>query len=230
LWLSPVFDTGAISVRSQITRYQAGEATLEELPIWEMLKEWGKTGPAALDRLRAETPDPDGAQLAEAISAAAKDRYNLQEVLGRHFAIARWAELEAKAIIRPEGAKLPDWLRDGLSDWKFSNWLNDCDHEPAPGLAGCAFVIGDFIAAIPGDEVMVFLNKHAATRSDQMIERSVEVRDIGSAVNLFMPPLSGNNSLSPQDVFSALAAGTFRIGAANLQSVFIGDVEFGLSP
>ena len=231
LWLSPVFDAGAISVRSQIARYQAGAARLDQLPVRKILMDWGRTGPQALDRLRAEAPDADRARLADAISAAEADRYGLTKTLQQGGNNARLGDLAARAIILPEGAALPDWLGEGQPGGKLAGWLSDCGRAPAPGLPGCAFVIADFVSAIPGEEVMVFLNKDVAARSGQQVEQFIEIwnpDNDGHPITLY--PMPGGRALSPRTVFSALASGNYRIGPANLRALFIDGVEFGVTP
>jgi hypothetical protein len=227
LWLSPVFDTGAISVQSQIARYQAGEATLEELPIWEIMNEWGKTGPIALERLAKDVPDPDAARLAKAISTASEDRFRLDRALEQDAVRAQIAELEAKAIIRPQGARLPDWISVDQSQWKVRAWLAACDREPRPGLPGCAFVIADFLPKLPGDEVMVLVN--IATEENPQLAPQYTLEGWDPTRGGFR--VTGDRQfdgpdLSSEQVFSSIESGNFSIGPVNVNALFIGNEEY----
>ncbi|MCB2136012.1 MAG: DUF4153 domain-containing protein [Rhodobacteraceae bacterium] len=231
LWLSPLLDTGGISVKSQVARFDPGKDKLEDLPVYELLNEWGPGGPVALDGLIAALPEAEAKRLGDAVATAGQDRYDLRRILTREARGQEFAELSAKAIIRPEGASLPAWLSAEQSQWTLGEWGRACAREVRPGLAGCAFVLADFLPSLPGDEVMVFLNAEGPSVGSSELKYSVEGWDPSrGGFRVSYEPTSSRPDLPVETVFEVITDGTFRTGPVTAQSLFIGESEFAPLP
>jgi len=79
LWLTPVMNPQAVSTRSQIARFDAGQ-DLASLPLYEMAHDWGTSGARGLTGLKARLAAKEDTDLVQLIEAAqiAKNRYSFE--------------------------------------------------------------------------------------------------------------------------------------------------------
>lgn len=163
LSLSPILDAGAISVRSQAARYVDGRVGAEDLPVREMMNDWGRSGPEALAALAALPDRSDTARLTQLVDWARKVADHWEPMpedpaVGQEFATA----LARHATILPQGAVLPDWLPGALRHGTHHRFDGACD--TAPNLPfGCFLIRADFRTDLPGYEVMVLVLEPAGT-------------------------------------------------------------------
>ncbi|MEA3046655.1 MAG: hypothetical protein QOJ53_987 [Sphingomonadales bacterium] len=105
LLATPLADFGAISVRSQLARLESGAVTPAEFD-WRALRfDFGPSGVAALERLKAEGANPEIRRLATA-ALAAEHRHELASGEDRRLA------LRQNLRVLPEGAQIPPALRE----------------------------------------------------------------------------------------------------------------------
>lgn len=106
LLATPLVDFGAISTRSQLARLESG-AVSPQLFDWRAMRfDFGPGGVAALQRLKAEAPNPESRRLAQA-ALAAQDRWDIESPEDRR----REAEAVRNLRVLPNGTQLPDALR-----------------------------------------------------------------------------------------------------------------------
>jgi len=102
---TPLANFGAISTQSQLARLDSGEVGPADFDWQAMRFDFGPSGIAALQRLKAEAANPETRRLAQAALAAAR-RYDLQTPLQAQ----RERETPRNLRIIPAGAQVPDAL------------------------------------------------------------------------------------------------------------------------
>lgn len=155
--LSPLLDAPRISAKSQLMRYAAGQASAGRLPLWEMSRDWGRAGTAALEQLKAQADDGDDALLAqfEALSASGS-RWEFESSQEPRRRQELQAELAAELPLRPEGAVLQPEQLDGLEEFQLREILNACRVPFADGTPGCAMVMGRFLPEAGGQGLVLY--------------------------------------------------------------------------
>ncbi|MDP3861094.1 MAG: DUF4153 domain-containing protein [Phaeovulum sp.] len=155
LWLTPLLNAEAISVRSQMARFDAGESGHGALPLWEFAHDWGRPGQAALAELRARASEPGQEALAArlaALDAATSDWQFAQSAAAPDATLARSAEVP----VLPAGQSMPEGLWQALDTGARQAVLEGCRRATPEGAPGCLLVLADLVMAWPGDEA-VFL-------------------------------------------------------------------------
>lgn len=101
LWLTPLAHVEALSVRSQVARFEAGTVKAAELPLYEMAHDWGRVGEAGLAKIETMADAP----LKERIVAAreAKSVWQFKTVARAENDTALRAKLTNRIKILPEG-------------------------------------------------------------------------------------------------------------------------------
>ncbi len=176
LWLSPVLNVERMSVKSQIARFEDGKIDASDLDLWEIGREWGRAGVAALEALQA-TDHPDHARLEArlALLAGAETRWQWRDSESGDEGDAGHGEFLEKVAILPHGAALPEGAFSGA--YPVDDWLAGCARKTPANNPGCAALVADFSKDIPGDEVVVFyldgsirLRAYVWTSGDRYIE------------------------------------------------------------
>lgn len=154
LWLTPLLSAESISVRSQLARFGAGQATAEELPVWEFGHEWGMPGERALAALRERAAQPGEQALAQRLAV-------LDGAAQRDDTAVRSASVDARAealrpVIRvlPEGESLPPTLLQAIARIADADWAARCAQSTARGNPGCVVLISDFGPTQPGRDAL----------------------------------------------------------------------------
>jgi hypothetical protein len=118
LLATPLADFGAISTRSQLARLESGTVPPQEFDWPAMRFDFGRSGVAALERLRAESSDPAVRRLAERALAADR-RWDIPAPQQRGQAGRQ------NIRVLPAGMPVPDRLREAIAGRR------DCQGEPA---------------------------------------------------------------------------------------------------
>ncbi|WP_444870323.1 DUF4153 domain-containing protein [Rhodobacter capsulatus] len=143
LWLSPGLSPEAIAVRSQLARFEAGRATVAQLPLWEMKHDWGLAGQRGLERLGAR----DEAALAERLQqlATAEGRWQFEHAA--ETGAPALDRLRAAVTLWPAGAAWPEGLAETLAGDLRAPDLGGCAAAAGGGSGRCALVLADLFAA-----------------------------------------------------------------------------------
>lgn len=161
LWLTPVLNAEAISARSQLARFEAGQVTAAELDI-AALESWGRPGARALERLQTLALEPGQDVLATRLAARAQERVESGDpAVVAQGAEALLADLRAVMPVQPAGATATrDMLLAAIPAMELQSWIDAC-RSPLPGgdRPGCVFVVADLWTDAPGEEALVLLRE-----------------------------------------------------------------------
>ena len=207
LWLSPVLDASRISANSQVKRLVAGVSTVENLPAWEIVNEWGRAGQRALERLKAldETAYPGLGDVLLRAENDSKWEFNRSETGPTRLSMAE--EALEKAILYPEGATLAPVALAGLRRIPLERLVEGCDVGP------CVLILGEMGE---GRQIVSFIPQ---------FEGGADVALYGENDGVFYY----NQYLTQVDqaTLENVAAGGFRIAPSSLKSIWIGEMEIG---
>jgi hypothetical protein len=106
---TPLVDFGALSTQSQLARLEAGEVTPSQFDWRAMRFDFGPSGVAALQRLKAEARNPESRRLA-GLALAAQGPWDLETP----DQMRQEAEAARNLRVLPAGAQLPDALRQAV--------------------------------------------------------------------------------------------------------------------
>ncbi|WP_296765209.1 DUF4153 domain-containing protein [Sediminimonas sp.] len=171
LWMTPLLNAERIATASQVARFEAGRAALDDLALWEMAHRWGRPGAAGLARLAALQDHPAHAALVarirQARQSASRETYVRASGTGGDTALAL-----ARALpLRPEGESLPHGALAGLAPFFQRQALDACRRALPDGRPGCVLVMAQF-------------NPRNPARQGVMLLRAGERRVIAHAVEL----------------------------------------------
>ena len=181
-WLSPVLDANRISTNSRISRFVAGDSTLQQLGLWSMQHDWGKAGQAGLARLETLGDHPDHARLVQSIDAARTqpDRYRFEQTLFDRRAPEELAQLLSVLPVRPENSPLIAADLAGLPEFRRTQWLTACTRALPEDLPGCVMIHGEFLPGPQKQAMVLFVDEFGRTRANHLIvhEDGVQVQDV----------------------------------------------------
>lgn len=172
LWVAGIYSPEAIGTKSQLARYEKGEITLDELPIRDLARGWGKAGRDGLEALRArhaddpeilaklnqsynattapwDAPSPD--QVEDELAAQILLQ-NLRKDVAQHLTILPADHPEAKDFVQ----KMITSVRE------LQVLLAACEERTPDGNKGCVAVLGDFTSQSAGAEAMILTAGQAA--------------------------------------------------------------------
>ncbi|WP_169583604.1 DUF4153 domain-containing protein [Rhodobacter capsulatus] len=227
LWLSPVFSPEAIAVRSQLARFEAGRATVAQLPLWEMAHDWGFAGRRGLDRLRAQDEAALGARLQ--LLETVEGRWQFEHAV--ETGAPALDRLRAAVTLWPAGAAWPAGLAERLAGDLRSPDLGGCAVAAGGGTGRCALVLADLLPQTPGPEA-VFLNAAGYFSADgvQVLHRL----DTGDWVRGGQIVLGDKDTVSVAEMIAALRAGMPKTGPqtapVTLQMLQLGRWQVGMTP
>lgn len=196
LWLTPVLNPERISADNQVARFLDGRSDLSQLPVWRLHSDWGVAGQSALDRVVAQSGDP---QVAAHVAAArgAGSLSDFSAAIGESESADRRADVARRMLVRPEGAvtldpelfsDLPAYRLEALSDGceTLCLWISAAF---LPGLAATDQAV--ILAAGPDDRVMAL---HVVI----VAGRIARVREMYDLTDLAWgaPPLSALRALA----------------------------------
>lgn len=128
LWLSPLLDANRLSANSQLDRFQAGDATVEDLPLWEMREDWGLAGTTALEHLRQSDNPELVASLARLDAAESKWAFRNAQ---REEEPVDYAALRS---VLP-ASDIPDGALEALSRSQRASVQSSCRRDPCAVVA-----------------------------------------------------------------------------------------------
>lgn len=222
LWLSPVLDALRIASKDQVRRFDQGQISQTQLPLWEMAHDWGKPGHQALEVLAQRARDSGDAVFEDRISKAhgadSPFQFDLKATTEAAPELAqRLAEIMP---VLPGGAKLEaDDLR-GLTDFDLRRWLAGCNRSLVDGRPGCVFVRGAFSPALATDQqgMVVFLN-----RNDGVSASFVRQTPEGVPASGFVfDAMTGTEVELSMAQFLDLLAGQYEIAPSGIQALHLG--------
>ncbi|MDJ0860138.1 MAG: DUF4153 domain-containing protein [Dinoroseobacter sp.] len=207
--LTPALDAQRISAKDQLTRYQAGQLQLENLPLFEMANRWGRAGTNSITELQANaTPELarviDGLQ--DGLAGAADGIESLAD---------KRAALALLLPLRPDDADLPGGFIDQLPERYVDDWLAACRH----GVGRCVAVVSDQISDYPGAEIRVFLWTAFGDLQAYLVLR--EPRG-----DLAIRPLVASATTDPASVLNQLLAGDYAIEPPRVPALRVGNQQF----
>lgn len=221
LWLTPVFDALRISSKDQVRRFEQGQTTQTQLPLWEMAHDWGKPGHDALEALAEHARDAGDtafeARISKAHGADSPFQFDLKTTTEAAPELAqRLAEIMP---VLPQGAALEaDDLR-GLTDFDLRRWLAGCNRSLIDGRPGCVLVRGDFSPSLSADQqgIVVFLNRNDGVSASFLKQSSEGV----PASGFVFDAMSGTEVELSMAQFLDLISGQFNIGPSGIQGLHI---------
>ncbi|MFT3689449.1 hypothetical protein [Paenirhodobacter sp.] len=152
LWLTPLLSAEAISVRSQMARFEAGQTRAEQIPVWEFAHDWGVPGERAVEMLRQRAAQPGEEALAQRLAV-------LEGAVTDTNAPSASADARAKALrpvirVLPEGEALPEELLQAIARVADPDWAARCAQTTPHGNPGCVVLIADFSPVQPGRDAL----------------------------------------------------------------------------
>jgi hypothetical protein len=201
LWLSPVLVPERIAAQSQLARYETKAMPVEDLPVEEMARDWGRAGVAALAEIEADPAVQ--ARIADARRRQEEGRVGLEGApLRAHLA----------DLLPVQGGTLrPDMLA-ALSDAELQDWDRACA-RPVEGGPGCLLVLAEFA---PGEAVtrgILFLNQAGGSVNTQ----AFAVRDgVLLSEGYVVDGAPGSAFGIPVSVLEALHRGAGRVAPAGM--------------
>lgn len=222
LWMTPVLDVYLISTASQITRFQTGRTTMDQLALWPLAHEWGRAGQSGLAALQsmADTLGNEGLNQSIVAVRAATNRYQFEQEVQHRDLPERAAELLDLLPVRPTGATVEAKTLGNLPVFALNMWLNGCRHKTADGRPGCVLVKGAFVPSVPADEqaMILFLDDNADTRVSHVVLRPDDgfvMRDVFDPATRAWPSL-------PSATISEVQDGAFDLQPSGVNALSIG--------
>jgi len=224
LWMTPLLNPYRISTNSQVARFEAGAATLDQLPIWDLQHAWGKSGQKGLAQLESQTERPDHDELVARIKAgrSQSSRYQFNRMIEDRQTPGTAKSLARLIAVRPVGADLPEGMFADIPFYRITRWLNGCNHALPDGRPGCVLIQGDFTRTRDaGLQAMVlYLDDRGQAQANFLLLRDGEqtvVRDV------FDQQAERWSFLSIDAVARALD-GAFDIRPSGSNALYLGDV------
>jgi len=222
LWLTPALDASRLSTNSQLARFEAGQSTVDQLPIWMMAEDWGLAGQDGLTRLEAMTAHPEYDEIAARIAAARSGHSRYSYVDGGGGGAQLAAALLRDMPVQPQGATLDRALLSRVSAEVLRAWSDGCAVGLPDGAPGCVALrlpgggpggstVWIVLAAIPGGAAAYALPD---TPGDAPVWPH-NPADLAS----------GGLLRADRAMIAAIQAGDYRIGPTTGQSLFVGDAE-----
>jgi hypothetical protein len=207
LWLTPVLDSTRVSAISQLARYLDGRATLDQTPIWELEREWGRAGKKAIAALL----DVEG-DAAEDIAARIERAQSLSSWEFRRDDLASSetlsAEIIAAAVVFPGGAlSVADFSE--MTRFHLTQLHENCTQN------GCVFIVGD-LGANGTEQMIAFEVRESEVVDVAIYERVQDSYDFARS----LPSID-------TALFEEISQGNFKIAPSRQQSVWVGDTEIG---
>lgn len=164
LFMSPVMNIQAMSINSQVARFEAGKTSVDELDLWSIRYDWGKRGEAGIARLSALTDHPDAERLQERLVTLETSDSEYAFDISTEQTTAQPARSELRAEVPvfaiPGGgaAALPAGVLDDVPTVQINQMQAGCARSTPAGHKGCAIVAVDLVPTATGREyLLIFL-------------------------------------------------------------------------
>jgi len=232
LWLTPVLNPQRISAASQLARFEAGKTPVDQLDLWEIGREWGIAGEAALARLAAMQTHPDFAALQVRLArlAEAGSKYDYTQGNTQTGQADTRAAIVAALPQRPGPAADPERASDLLTelrDFELTALRTACERRTAAGNPACVLI---YLEVQPGrageEELLVYAQRPG----------NVNAIAFGSAgqgrARLDTPyTISGSGLRRMGDAaIDALIAGDYALEPARMQVLHLKDSILFIGP
>lgn len=222
LWMTPLLDAYRISANSQVARYEAGDATLDQLPLWHMAHDWGRAGEAALVRLAELTEGAEAEDLAARIAAVREmpNAFQFEQAIARRTAPDRAAELVTLLPVRPEGAGIPAMAFATLPYYRLNLYVDGCRRRLPDGRPGCVFVKGAFTPAAGPEEqgVLIYVDPDGQAVANHLLIRPGPEIDVREAYD----PVAGGWPRLSVETVAQILDGAYDIRPSGLRALHVG--------
>lgn len=223
LWLTPLLNTQRISANTQIARYLAEKSVAEQLPIWEMQRDWGRAGKAAVQTLHTRAAkDQTLAKVLEDSKSFDTNRAftKAQQEKAKQ---EKLKDLQAMITVLPDAAQDVAGYFEVLEDWKIKELSRNCKTPEK-----CVLLIEDFNTDYMGKEALFFYPR----------DRNSHIVDIGffkkrpsfhhgrKMVFEDVSPFDSTYQLTPDTwpaFYQKLKSGEYELVPSGLRSLKIGD-------
>ena len=221
--MTPLLNPYRIATKSQVDRFLAGEATLSELPLWEMSHFWGRAGEAGLQTLERQTERPDHADIQARISEARQldTLYQFERAVEIRQLPARAGELADLLAVRGRDAPLPPASFAALDPFQVTRWLEACQRQLPDGRAACVLVQGAFAAGVAEEEqaMILYLDETGHARGNYIGLSDGMIRSVQPVID----PVNGGWPELPPDTIARALDGAFDIRPSGDNALWIGD-------
>ena len=211
LWMTPFLNAYRIGVNSQLTLFEQGAITVDQLALWEMEHEWGRVGQAGVRSVEAMKNRPDHVEIARNIEAVRTQtsRYRANRELENTTIFKESESLVNLLPTRPESFSLATDAFVDLPHFHVIQWLNGCQQTLPDGRAGCVLILGEFTpGAVPQSEAILLYND----QNDQGRAHFVTLSDGKlSAVKEVFDPVSKTWASLPTDTIAKALDGEFKV-------------------
>lgn len=204
-WMTPVLNVDRLSVNSQISRFETGRSTLDQLALWQMEHGWGRAGHEGLLRLQAMTQRPDHDLIVARIEAVRGETnpFQFEQSLLRQMAPERAGDLFSVMPVRPAWASVSVERLQSVPIYRLDAWLEGCMETLPDGRAACVLVNGAFVPSVPDTDqaIVVFMDPTGAVHANHVIwhDGEARVRDVFDPVADTWPVLTASDIADLQD-------------------------------
>lgn len=226
VWLTPILHAERISAQGQLGRYISGEATPEQLPLWELATNWGRAGQAVFAQLQGLADDRSDTDLATRLAAVgtADSRYAFERDVQNQRAQAQLGDLVPLIAIRPEGAvALREEMFAQVPEYWLSRWRDGCA-RPTPQEPGCVLILGPFLPELAAQRqgILLFQADARVAASHLVFGENGVIQD---RIRQLYDGATGNWSDFPPDAISQALDGAFAIVPSGISALQIGDAR-----
>lgn len=158
LWMTPLLNAYRIAVNSQLTLFEQGDITVDQLALWEMEHDWGRVGQAGVRNIETMIDRPDHAEIMDRIKAARDQpsRYRARREVEQAIIPMQSEILVSMLPTRPDVFALASDAFVDLPLYRINQWLEGCKRTLPDGRAGCVLILGEFTPdAEPNSEAML---------------------------------------------------------------------------
>lgn len=219
LWLTPVIHAEAISTRSQLARFEAGEVSASDLALWEMKGDWGRAGAAGLAQLRGRAGDEELVAALERLDGATS-RYEFEQAQDNPTTKAELGDILALLKVYPEGQSVSMAELESLPPVVLNELATSCLRAGEDG-PGCVMVLADLDPYRPGDEG-ILLQRMEGERSLIVTELSRRDGQLRTGRVLYADVTGAQLGAQADEILKALAAGEIDIRPSGIRMITLG--------
>ncbi|OUS39135.1 hypothetical protein A9Q94_00140 [Rhodobacterales bacterium 56_14_T64] len=227
--LTPLLNTDRISANSQVARYLDGGLPIEDLPLWQMQFEWGRSGQAAIAALENSSTG-QSLELVERLQRlqSAKSRWEFSHSVQDDRLDTLKAELVELMPIRPKGQELQIEDLKGLQVNQLSPWVAGCRRNLPDGRPGCVMVIDEFAPTTSRQGVVLYSNGDGfqSVNSNHIVLDDVDFSRVNSAKVVEGERGSDLNT----SAIEAILDGNYSVGPSSLRVLHVDGFEIMPNP
>jgi len=193
LWLTPVLYPERIAAQSQLARFLDGAASADQLPLWELSREWGFAGEQVHATLIREAQARDETLLRDRLAALdqSSTRFEFERSLADLRAAGDVGTLLPLIAVRPEGAlALTEAMFADVPEFRLTRWQQGCARVDED-MPRCVWISGPFLPGIAAENQAIFLFSgdgdrvsavHVTLHNDEVSDRVRAIFDVNAAV------------------------------------------------